>query len=168
MLKNKYIKYLLELFFLLFVAVIIANGISIYRSVDLNKNQLQTTSFMLNDGSKYKTEEKKPLIIHFWATWCPICKAEISNIEFISKHYQVLTVVVKSGNDYEIKKYMDEHKLNFRVINDNDGSMARKFNISMFPTTIIYDKNKNTAFTDVGYTSAIGMLLKVWWVEKSN
>ncbi len=168
MLKNRYTKYLLELIFLVLIMTITANIISIYRSADLNKEQLQTTSFMLTDGSKYTVEENKPLIIHFWATWCPVCRAELSNIEFTSKHYQVLTIAVKSGDNDEIKEYANKHKLSFKILNDNDGDMARKFNISAFPTTIIYGKNKNIAFTDIGYTSTIGILLKVWWVEKFN
>lgn len=168
MLKNRYIKYLLELFFLLLIAVVIANIVSIYRGYDLNKEQLRTTTFILLDGSKYNIEEKKPLIIHFWATWCPICRAELSNIEFLSKHYQVITVVVKSGDNDKIREYAKKQRVNFKIINDNSGDMARKLNISMFPTTIIYDKNKSMAFTDIGYTSTIGILLKVWWVEKFN
>ncbi|MDD5158316.1 redoxin domain-containing protein [Sulfurimonas sp.] len=168
MLKNKYIKYLIELFFLFFVITITANIISIYRSANLNKEQLQATSFILSDGLKYITEENKPLIVHFWATWCPICRAELSNIEFISKHYQVLTVAVNSGSNNEMAEYAKKHKLNFKIINDSDGVMAKKFNISMFPTTIIYNKNKNIAFIDTGYTSTLGILSKVWWAEKFN
>lgn len=166
--KYKYKKILIELLFLSLTSVIFANIISIYRSRELNKEPLQTTSFTLLDTSKYTIEEKKPLIIHFWATWCPICRAELSNIELLSKHHQVITVVVKSGNSDLIKEYANQHKLNFKVINDSNGSMARKFNVSMFPTTIIYNKNKNIAFTDVGYTSTFGILLKIWWVEKFN
>lgn len=166
--KNKFKKFLKEILFLFLVAVIFSNIISIYRSRDLNKEPLQTTSFTLLDASKYKIEEGKPLIIHFWATWCPICRAELSNIEFISKHYQVLTVVVKSGNNDAIKEYASKHKLNFKILNDSDGDIARKFNVSMFPTTIIYDNGKNIAFVDTGYSSTIGIFLKVWWADKFN
>ena len=41
----------------------------------------------LFDGSKFdaKSEEGKPTVIYFWASWCPICHSEMPNIE---KHYQ--------------------------------------------------------------------------------
>jgi hypothetical protein len=49
------------------------------------------------------------------------------------------------------------------VVNDKDGYYAKKFNISGYPTTFIYDKNKNLSFSEVGYTSILGLRLRMWW-----
>ncbi|MEA3330284.1 MAG: redoxin domain-containing protein, partial [Campylobacterota bacterium] len=100
--------------------------------------------------------------IHFWATWCPACSMEASNIQTISEHYEVLTFAVKSDKN-EIGKYMKENTLNFNVINDKSGFIAHKFKISVYPTTFIYDKDKNLVFSEVGYTSTWGLWLRMWW-----
>jgi len=105
-------------------------------------------------------------MIHFWATWCPICKAEASNIQTISENFQVITVATQSGNDKEINKYQKDNGVNFKVINDKDGSISKYIGIRAFPTTLIYDKNTNIVFSDVGYTSTLILWLKMLWASK--
>ena len=155
--KEKVKKYLKEGIIFIVLLTVVANGLSYYRSLDLNKEKLDLENVELIDGSVYKVVKEKPLIVHFWATWCPTCKFEASNIQKISKDYEVLTIAVQSGSKVEIEKYLKENKLDFRVINDIDGFYSRKFNIKAFPTTFIYDKNKNLKFTEVGYTTTAGL-----------
>ncbi len=119
----------------------------------------------LLNNTQYSLPKDKIIMIHFWATWCPSCKLEASNIQKISEHYEVLTIAYKSGSDEEIKKYLKDNQLNYNVVNDNDGHITSKFDISVFPTTIIYDKNKNIVFSDVGYTSTLGLYLRMWWAD---
>ena len=60
---------------------------------------------------------------------------------------------------------MKQRGLNFRFINDNNGDFAKKFNISAYPTTLIYSKDKDLIFSDVGYTSTLGLYLRMWWAK---
>jgi thiol-disulfide isomerase/thioredoxin len=133
------------------------NAMSYYRSLDLNKDRLNIESFTLLNNTEYSINQNKPLLIHFWATWCPVCKFEAPNIEKISKDYEVITIAVQSGSKEEIEKYLLEHKLSFKVVNDKDGTYSRMFNIKVFPTTLIYDKDKNAKFAEVGYTTTAGL-----------
>ncbi len=151
--KDKIKKYLKEGLIFILMLIIALNAISYYNSLDLNKEKLTIQSFKLLDDSLYIVPNDKPVLIHFWATWCPTCKLEASNIEKISKDYEVITIAVQSGTKEEIEKYLDEHKLSFKVVNDKDGYYSQMFNIKAFPSTFIYDKNKNLKFSEVGYTS---------------
>ena len=144
---------------------IFANIVSLYKSQDLNKQKLQMQTSRLIDMSYYKPITNKPLIVHIWATWCPVCKAEADNIQRLSEHYEVITIAVNSGTDSEIKNYLEENHLNYRVINDQGGTIAQKFNIAVYPTTFIYDAEKNLVFSEVGYTSSFGLLMRMWWVS---
>ena len=154
--KEKIKHYLKEVVLFIVVMTIFANVISLYKANDLVKQPLDIN---------YEFKENKPILIHFWATWCPTCKLEASNIQKISQDYEVLTIAVNSGSTKEIKKYMDERGLTFRFINDADGYFAKKFNISAYPTTFIYDKDKNLVFSEVGYTSTVGLYLRMWWAN---
>jgi len=136
---------------------VILNALSYYRALDLNKEKLNLHVFKLLDNSTYQVKQNKPILIHFWATWCPTCKFESPNIQKISKDYEVMTIAVESGNKENIQKYLDEHELSFKVVNDKDGFLSKKFNIKVYPTTLIYDKKKNLKFSEVGYTSTAGL-----------
>lgn len=155
--KDKIKKYSKETIYFIVILSILLNLASYYRSLDLNKNNLNIQSFTLLDATKYKIKNDKPILVHFWATWCPTCKFEASNIQTLSKDYEVLTIAVQSGSNEEIQKYLDEHKISFNVVNDFDGLYSKKFNIQAFPTSFIYDKNKKLKFTEVGYTTTAGL-----------
>ena len=163
--KNKLKYYIKEIVSFVVILTILTNIISLYRSNNLNKKELNLAKIILIDNKKYELPKDKPVIIHFWATWCPTCKVEASNIQTISQKYEVLTIAVNSKSDENIKIYLKEHNLKFKVINDEDGFYANKFNISVYPTTLIYDKDKNLVFSEVGYTSTIGLWFRMLWVS---
>ena len=160
---NRVKHYLKEITLFIVVMTIFANIISIYKSSDLNKEVLTLRSITLMNQEEYRLDNSRPLIIHFWATWCPTCKLEASNIELISKQYDVITIAVNSGSNVDIKRYLDENNFTFRVVNDKNSIYASKFKIAAYPTTFIYDKNRNLVFSEVGYTSTIGLYLRIWW-----
>ncbi|MBC8238184.1 MAG: redoxin domain-containing protein [Helicobacteraceae bacterium] len=160
--KNKIKHYIKELALFIIIITVLANAISLYKSSDLNKEPLSLTNITLHNGLKYTLSDTKPTLIHIWAIWCPTCKVEASNIQTLSKHYNVLTVAVKSGSDDEIQSWLLENNYNFNVINDSSGLIASNFNVSVFPSTLIYDKNQELVFSDVGYTSTWGLFLRMW------
>lgn len=149
-------KYLKEILSTIIIVTIMANVISFYRSTDLNKEKLPLQNIELKN---------QPIMIHFWATWCPVCKVEAPNIQRVSQKYNVLTIASNSGNNQEIQKYLDENNLDFETVNDHNSHYAKQFNISVFPTTLIYDKDKNLVFSEVGYTSTFGLYIRMWWAS---
>lgn len=163
--KNKIIHYFKEILLFLIFITIFANALSLYRSNNLNQEPIDINSFHLIDGSSYMLTDEKPILLHFWATWCPTCKAEAGNIETISKYFDVITIATKSGDNDDIQNYLESRNLTFKVVNDDDGSLAEKFNISIFPTTIIYDKNREIFYSDVGYTTTLGLWLRMWFAK---
>lgn len=163
--KDKIKKYIKEGIFFIIILIIMANGISYYKSLDLNKNKLDIQTFTLLDNNKYTLAKNKPILIHFWATWCPICKVEAPNIQELSKDYEVITIAVQSGSKKEIEEYLAENKLTFNVVEDRDNFYSQKFNIKVFPTTLIYDKDKNLKFSEVGYSTTIGLYSRMLLVN---
>jgi thiol-disulfide isomerase/thioredoxin len=161
--KEKIKHFIKDFIIMLLVMTVVANVMSIYRSQSLNNTPLNIKEFRLIDNTTYHIDTTKPLLIHFWATWCPTCKLEASNINFLSKYYQVITIAVKSGSDYEIKKYLDKHGYRFKVVNDKNGSLSRRFKIAGFPTTFIYDSRQKLRFAEVGYTSTLGLWIRLLW-----
>ena len=155
--RKKIIYYIKEIFIFLVVVTVLSNFISLYKSQELNDKPLRLNNIVLVGN--------KPILVHIWATWCPTCKLEAENIERVSKYFNVLTIAVKSGSDNELKKYLDENHYSFNVVNDNNGTLSSEFNIGAYPTTFIYDKNKKLVFSDVGYTSTLGLFFRLWFVN---
>lgn len=160
--KKKILHYAKEIAVFIVMLTIATNILSLYKSSNLIVSQKLPQSFTLLDSKNYTINKNKPLLIHFWATWCPVCKTEAQNIEYISKYYQVITIAVKSQNDNEIKKYLEEKDLHFMVYNDINATFSKKFNIGVFPTTLIYNKNKEVKFSDVGYTTTFGLFFRMF------
>jgi thiol-disulfide isomerase/thioredoxin len=144
---------------------VIVNAVSFFRSPDIPDKNLPEINTLLTDDELYSTLDYtgKPLLIHFWATWCPTCKLEAANIQSLSQEYDVLTIAVKSGSNEKINSYLKEHDLSFKVINDAQGLLSQQFSVPAFPTTFIYDKEGKLSFTEVGYTSTWGLYLRMWW-----
>lgn len=162
--KKKLKYFTKEIFIFSILLIILSNALSLYRSGDLNKEPLEQKEILLINDKIYEYPNKKPVIIHFWATWCPTCSLESSNIQTLSKHYEVLTVAVKS-NKKEIQKYLKDNNLSFNVINDQNGFIAKEFNVQAYPTTFIYNKDKELIFSEVGYTSLFGLWIRTWWAS---
>ncbi|WP_321470690.1 redoxin domain-containing protein [Halarcobacter sp.] len=157
---KKYIKEIVKYSIFIIIAL---NIVSYYKSQDLNKENLPYDAFKLIDDKSYTLDKEKPTLVYFWATWCPICKLQSPTIDELSKNYQVITIASQSGTKEQIQKYLKENNLNFKVVDDTYNDFAYRFNVKAYPTTLIYDKNKNLKFTDVGYTSSFNLKLKLWW-----
>ncbi|MCK4441761.1 MAG: protein disulfide oxidoreductase [Sulfurovaceae bacterium] len=103
----------------------------------------------------------KPVVIHFWTTWCPTCKLEAPNIESMKDDVHIITIAVNSGTDEELQKFMKEKGYTYTVINDNKGKLAKKFGVQAYPTTFIYDGSGKLQFSEVGYSTRMGIRARV-------
>ena len=140
---------------------ILSNIMSYIRKPELNSTQLPQVELSLLDGTPYSLKIGKPVVIHFWATWCKVCKLEAQNIETLSKKYEVLTIAVNSGDNAKVQAYIKQRQLTFKVLNDVDSTWVKKFKVEVFPTTFIYDGKGELKFTEVGYTTTAGLLARL-------
>ena len=104
----------------------------------------------------------KPLLVHFWATWCPVCRTEDGSIDNLADDHQVLTVATNSGAAKEIERYLVQNKLDFPVLLDEDGELGGLWGIKGVPSSFILDSNGNIYSVTVGYTTEIGLRIRMW------
>ena len=125
--------------------------------VDMQLLDIYNKKISLRDLPK----KDAPTIVHFWATWCPTCKLEAPNLNSLRDSCNVVTVAVNSGSDETIKSFIKERALSYRVINDKSGDLAKSFGVEVYPTTFIYDRNGTLKFSEVGYSTEVGLKTRV-------
>ena len=160
-------KYIKEFLVALFLIWTMSSAISYFRSPKQDTLSIPNLQGILLNNRPFVYKKNKPLVIHFWATWCPTCKLESANIERLSKAYQVLTIAVDTSEE-KIKHSMHKNALHFQVLQDKEGVWAKKFHVEAFPTTFIYDAQGQLVFTEVGYMTTVGLFSRMKWLENTK
>ncbi|HIP51613.1 MAG TPA: redoxin domain-containing protein [Campylobacterales bacterium] len=151
-----------EVFTTLILFFIISQVMNFIRKPDVQENMYAYhLTDIKNKSIDFEEYQDEPLVVHFWGTWCPTCKLEASNIQNISEDYNVISIAVNSGSDDELKAYMKEHDLDYRVINDVKGVLAQKFDIGVYPTTLLYNGKGELKFSEVGYSTTLGLQARI-------
>ncbi len=163
--KKKVMKWIKEAAILAAIALVLTIGVGWWRAPEYAETQAIPKTLRLYDGTTFRYRRGAPLVIHFWGSWCPVCRAESDTIEKLSKHVPVLTVAVKSGDDAQVARFMREHRLDFPVYNDPEGMMAARYGVQVFPSTLIYDADGKLRFSTSGYTTYAGFLTRLKMVD---
>lgn len=87
----------------------------------------------------------KVVILNFWATWCPPCRAEMPSLNrlyhmFKPRGLEVVAVSTdRSIND--IKDFLENHRVDFPILIDSDRSASKQYRVFSMPTTFLINKN---------------------------
>jgi thiol-disulfide isomerase/thioredoxin len=95
-------------------------------------------------------------VVHFFATWCGVCKAEEHNLTAIAAEGDVLFVASASGTAEEVRRYARARGLTMPIVVD-DGRLARAYGVRAYPTTFFVDGSGEIDFSVVGYTTELGL-----------
>ena len=124
-------------------------------------------SGMLLDGTPVNLAamQGRPVLVHFWATWCPVCRLGNDAIDALADDHPVLTVAIDDSAD-DIRAFMQETGVDYPVLHDHSGVVARQYAIRGVPTSFIVDATGNIRFVETGYTTGIGLQLRLWWAGR--
>jgi thiol-disulfide isomerase/thioredoxin len=119
------------------------------------------------DTVQFDSISGKPLLLYFFAEWCPICKLQNPVISALQQDYAVLGVAMQSGDDAIVKQYMADQDIGFRVINDENGQISRSFRVNGVPAAFIVNPKGLIQYSTRGYSSEIGLRSRLWLSNQS-
>ena len=89
--------------------------------------------------------KNKPLVLNFWASWCPPCRDETPGMERIWRKYEDQGVVILGINvqdgEKEAERYISEFGVTFSNALDLDGSITVDYGVTGLPVTFFIDND---------------------------
>ena len=113
------------------------------------------------DGNEVKLSDffGEPIVLNFWASWCPPCKSEMPHFNEVYNDVKddvtFIMIDLVDGQRETIKdgqEFIDEAGYTFPVYFDTEQQAAYTYGISSIPTTLFIDKDGNIV---KGFTGAI-------------
>lgn len=141
---------------ILFTLILLFSGVAVYAqlpSVQLKDldGKVVDTATLSNDG--------KPFVISFFATWCKPCLRELKAINELYPDWQdetgmkLIAISIDEGqNASRVKPLVDGLGFEYEVLLDSNQELKRSLGIQDIPYLIIVDGNGNIVETRNGYT----------------
>ncbi len=91
-------------------------------------------------------QEGQVVVVNFWASWCPPCRAEMPSLQRLSERWRdrgvsVITVAV-ADNPSNVEDYFWEISADLPVIDDHERVISRAWAARAIPTTVIIDRRQ--------------------------
>ena len=114
-------------------------AIRAWQTADVARGQasLFVATTLQDEAISLQGYRDKPLLLHFWAPWCPICRLESDSVASVAKDYQVMTVVSWTSSAEEVHAYLLESSLQIPVVFDEKNQLAEQYKIRAVPTSFL-------------------------------
>jgi thiol-disulfide isomerase/thioredoxin len=88
----------------------------------------------------------KVVVVNFWATWCPPCRAEMPSMErlyarFKGQGLEMLAVNVEADAKEILPGFFQKHPHTFQVLLDLDGDSQTAYGVFRFPESFVIGKD---------------------------
>ena len=105
--------------------------------------------FTVNDLSgknvSFSEFKGKPILLNFWATWCPYCREERPYLNSLYKEYRdrglIIVAVSTDRSPSKVREYLNEIPMEFVVLHDNKNEAAGSYGVYSLQTSFLIDRD---------------------------
>lgn len=145
-------------------------GISAYQSRKLvGHDGALAPDFVLRDLSGRRVSlasyRHKKVVLHFFATWCGVCKAELPSVRAIDRGLgddaALLAIAADSDDPDAVRRFAREHDLEYPILLASD-EVLRAYHVERFPTNYYLNGDGSVSSSSVGLSTYVGMRLRLF------
>ena len=156
------------------VVAVVFFAVQMFVTRDVARGPLPPLEGILTDGTALNVEQWRrahggdAFVLYVWATWCPICKTVEGSIDAVARDAPALTVAMQSGSGAEVGRFLAARGYRWPTLVDGDARLSRQLGVDAVPTLIFVDRAGEVRAVTQGYTSEIGIRLRLWWAGRGG
>jgi peroxiredoxin len=163
--KNKRVRLLLELTLALLVFV----AVGAYQTRrHIAAGDVPAPAFTLSDLSgrpvSLASFRGKKVMLHFFATWCGVCKAELPSVRGVHgalDEDEVLVAVAEDSDDVEaVRRFAQDHELRYPILLGTREVLST-YAVTAFPTNYYLNSDGTVSSSTTGLSTRLGMSLRL-------
>ena len=148
----------------IFLTVLLA-GCSPYAGERLLGNQAPDFTLSNLKGEKVqlsKLTSEKPVMLVFWATWCPTCNEEIPILNQWVPLYpglQIVGINVQESPE-RVRMFTEKKKFQYPVLLDEEGGVAEQYGLVGIPASVLIAKGGKIIYYGFSLPQNVDQLIK--------
>lgn len=161
-------KYLIYVFLVLALGLQACSRSEIQMPSRIEEAGIPAEDFVLKDldgrsVSLKSFEEKSPVLLVFWATWCGFCQEEIPKIvrlrnKYSSDELAILGIDLQEPRGY-VRAFAEKFGINYPILLDEDAKVAIRYGIYSVPTFLLVDRQGSVIAYDNRLSPAVLSLI---------
>jgi peroxiredoxin len=104
------------------------------------------------------------VMLHFFATWCGVCKVELSSMRGLHENLdedELVVAIAADGDDVEaLRRFASEHDLEYPILRGTPDVLAA-YGVDSFPTNYYLNGEGTVSASSVGLSTRLGMAFRL-------